>query len=174
MISRTLLAFAVALGVCIAQHARAESFNVKPGAWKISMTTLIAGSPLSPETLESLPPEKRAKVEEGMKARAGRSLTITQKTCITQENLDQDRILRALKAESQCARKVLTKTATQLVMEQVCPAPDASTSRMTIEAKTPETLSATIARVRGDGEGKVNIDVKGFWLGASCAGLDDN
>ena len=174
MIVKTLFSIAAVLGLSASWQASAESFNVKPGAWSISMSTLIAGTPLSPEALESMPPEKRAKVEEAMKARAGRPLTITQKTCITQENLDQDRILRALKGESQCTRKVLSKTATQLVMEQTCPEPEASTSQMTVEAQTPELLSASIVRVRGDGKGKVNIDVKGFWLGASCAGLDDD
>ncbi len=121
-----------------------------------------------------MPPEQRAKVEEGMKARAGRPLTITQKTCITQENLDQDRILRALKAENQCTRQVVSRTATQLVLEQTCPEPDASTSKMTVEARTPETLSASIVRVRGDGKGKVDIDVKGAWLGESCEGLESD
>ena len=172
MIARMLFIFSVVVGLCIPLHGFAESFNVKPGAWSISMTTLIAGTPVSPEELESMPEEKRAKVEEAMKARAGRPLTITQKTCITQEKLDQDRILRALQGESQCTRKVISRTATQLVMEQSCPEPEASTSQMTLAAKTPETLSASIVRVRGDGKGKVNIDVQGYWLGASCAGLD--
>jgi hypothetical protein len=32
----------------------------------MSMTTLIAGNPISPEALANMPPEKRAKVEEAM------------------------------------------------------------------------------------------------------------
>ena len=42
---------------------------------------------------------------------------------------------------------------------------------MTIDAKSPETLSASIVRVRADGKGKVLMDVKGYWLGASRAGI---
>ncbi len=174
MFSRTLLTITLALAVGTALHARAESFNAKPGAWKISMTTLIAGNPITPEALASMPPEKRAKVEEAMKARAGRPITITQKTCVSQKNLDQDRIIKSEAQDSMCTRKVLSKSATKLVMEQICPEPQASTSQMTIETTTPETLSASIVRIRGDGKGKVNIDVKGFWLGPSCAGIEDD
>lgn len=174
MFVRTLVTIAIALGAGIPLQAFAASFDAKPGAWQMSMTTLIVGNPLPPEALESMPPEKRAKVEEAMKARAGRPITITQKTCVSQKDLDQDRIVRSVKDDSNCTRNVLSKSATKMVMEQTCPEPHASTSQMTIEAKTPESLSASIVRVRGDGKGKVLMDVKGFWLGPSCAGIKDD
>jgi integrase len=94
MFVRTLVTIAIALGAGIPLQAFAASFDAKPGAWQMSMTTLIVGNPLPPEALESMPPEKRAKVEEAMKARAGRPITITQKTCVSQKDLDQDRIVR--------------------------------------------------------------------------------
>lgn len=83
------------------------------------MITLIAGNPIPPEALASMPPEKRAKVEEAMKARAGRPITITQKTCVSQKDLDQDRIIKSEAEDSKCRRKVLSKSATKLVMEQL-------------------------------------------------------
>jgi Protein of unknown function (DUF3617) len=174
MFARTLIATAVALAAGIPLQTFAESFNAKPGAWQMSMTTLIAGNPIPPEALANMPPEKRAKVEEAMKARAGRPITITQKTCVSQKDLDQDRIIRSMKDDSNCTRNVLSRSASRMVMEQTCPEPQASTSQMTIEATTPESLSASIVRVRGDGKGKVLIDVKGFWLGPSCAGIKDD
>jgi Protein of unknown function (DUF3617) len=174
MFARTLIATAVALAAGNPLQTYAESFNAKPGAWQMSMTTLIAGNPIPPEALANMPPEKRAKVEEAMKARAGRPITITQKTCVSQKDLDQDRIIRSMKDDSNCTRNVLSRSASRMVMEQTCPEPQASTSQMTIEATTPESLSASIVRVRGDGKGKVLIDVKGFWLGPSCAGIKDD
>ena len=168
MFSRTLLAITVALAPL---HALAESFSAKPGTWQMSMTTVIAGNPIPPEALANMPPEKRAKVEEAMKARAGRPITITQKTCVSQKDLDQDRIIHAVKDDSHCSRKILSKSATRLVIEQACPEPRASTAQMTIEATTPENLTATIDMVRADAKGKIHLDITGRWLGASCEGL---
>ena len=176
MYSRPLITIAAALALAlgIPSQTLAASFNVKPGAWQMSMNTLVVGNPLPPEALASMPPEKRAKVEEAMKARAGKPVTITQKTCVSKEDLDQDRIIQSDRDDGQCTRKVLSKSATRLVMEQACPEPHASTTQMTIEAKSPEALSANIVRVRGDGKGKITVDVKGFWLGPDCAGIKDD
>jgi hypothetical protein len=174
MFVRTLVTITVALAVAIPLQSLAASFNAKPGAWQMSMNTLIVGTPLSPEVLATMPPEKRAKVEKAMKERAAKPITLTHKICVTQENLDQDRIIESEKEDSKCTRKVLSKSETRLVMEQICPEPHASTAQMTIEAKTPETLSANIVRVRGDGKGKVLMDVTGFWLGPNCAGIKDD
>ena len=176
MFSRSLIAIAAALALALGVPLQtfAASFNVRPGAWQMSMSTLLVGNPLPPEALASMPPEKRAKVEEAMKARAAKPVTFSHKACLTQKDLDQDRIIQSEQDDNKCTRKVLSKSATKLVMEQTCPEPHASTSQMTIEAKTPERLSADIVRVRGDGKGKVLMDVKGFWLGPSCAGIKDD
>jgi hypothetical protein len=173
MFAKTLVMIAVALAVGTPLHALAASFNAKPGAWEMTISTLVAGNPIPPEALANLPPEKRAKVEETMKARAGKPSTHTYKTCVSQKELDQDRIIKSENDDSKCARKVLSKSATKLVMEQACPAPHASTSQMTIEAKTPENLVASIDMVQGGASGKVHVDMKGHWLGASCAGIGE-
>ncbi|HKB84143.1 MAG TPA: DUF3617 family protein [Burkholderiales bacterium] len=174
MVAKTGGMIALALTFGIPLQTLAASFNAKTGAWQMSMNTLIVGNPLPPEALASMPPEKRAKVEQAMKERAARPVTVTRKLCVTQENLDQDRIIRADRDDGKCTRKVVSKSATRLAIEQTCPEPHASTSQMTIEANTPESLSASIVRVRGDGKGKVLVDIKGFWLGPSCAGINDD
>lgn len=171
MFARTLITIAVAL---VPLPSLADTFDAKPGAWQMSVSTLLVGNPLPQEALDSMPPEKRAKVEAAMKSRAGKSVTITQKVCLTQKQLEQDRIVKFGENDTECTRNIVSKSATKLVMEQTCPEPHASTSHMTIEAQTPETLSASVVRVRGDGKGKVNLDVKGFWLGPDCAGLKDD
>ena len=169
-----LIPIAIAMAASMPLQTLAASFNAKPGAWQMSMNTLIVGTPLPPEVLATMPPEKRARVEKAMKERAATPVTISHKVCVTQENLDQDRIIQSDKNDSRCTRKVVSKSETRIVMEQICPEPHASTSQMTIEATTPESLSANIVRVRGDGKGKVLIDVKGFWLGPNCAQISDD
>ena len=174
MFARTFVTIAIALVVAAPLQTFAASFNAKPGAWQMSMTTLMAGNPLPPEALANMPPENRAKVEEAMKARAGKPITITQKTCVSQKDLDQDRIIRAVKDDSNCTRKLVSKSATRLVMEQTCPEPRASTAQMTIEATTPESLTATIDMARADAKGKIHLDITGHWLGESCAGINED
>jgi hypothetical protein len=171
MLARTLVTIAVALAAALPLQTLAASFNAKPGAWEMTMTTAMAGNPIPPEALANMPPEKRAKVEESMKARAAKPVTIKHKTCVTQKELDQDRIVKAGEDEHNCTRKVLSKSAKKVVMEQTCPAPYASTTQMTVEAPTPETLTATIDMVRADAKGKVHVDMAGRWLAASCEGI---
>lgn len=171
MLVRPFVTIVTALAAITPLQTFAASLNAKSGAWQMSMNTFIVGTPLSPEALATMPPEKRARVEKAMKERAATPVTRSHQTCVTKEDLDQDRIVRTDKNDSKCTRKVVSRSATRIVMEQSCPAPNASTSQMTIEAKTPESLSANIVRVRGDGKGKVLMDLKGFWLGPSCAGI---
>ena len=173
MVSRTLLTIAVALIAGLPLHAPAESFDVKPGTWQMSLTTAIAGKPIPQEALDSLPTDKRAKAEEALKKRAGKPITISQKACVSQKDLDQDRIIRAMKEDKNCTRNILSKSATKLVMEQTCPEPYASTARMTMEAQTPESFTATVDLVRAEGQGKIHLDVKGQWLSEQCADTTD-
>lgn len=73
--------------------------------------------------------------------------------------------------EGQCTRKIISKSATRIVYEQTCAAPRASTSNMVIETKTPESLVVSMDMVQGSAGGNVHVDIKGRWLGPSCAGI---
>ena len=171
MIPRNVLTVVVALAPW---YAGAESFDVKPGTWQMNLSTRIAGKPLPQEALDSLPEDRRARVEEALKKRAGKPITISQKACISQEDLDQDRIISAVKEDKNCTRNIVSRSATKLVMEQTCPEPYASTAQMTIEAQSPESLTAAIDLVRSEAKGQLHIDVKGQWLSADCAQDQDD
>jgi hypothetical protein len=75
--------------------------------------------------------------------------------------------------DAKCTRKVLSKTAGKVAYEQNCAAPHASTSNVTIEATSPESMVVSMDMVQGGSAGKVHVDIKGRWLGASCAGIKD-
>ena len=115
MLAKTLVTIAVALATGLPLQTFAASFNAKPGAWQMSMNTLIVGTPLPPDVLATMPPEKRAKVEKAMKERAGRAVTISHRACVTKEDLDQDRIIPTEKDDGRCTRKVLSRSATRHV-----------------------------------------------------------
>jgi len=171
---RTCVA-ALVLAAGLPSLAQADTFNARPGAWEMTTTTVITGMPIPAEQLAQMKPEQRAKMEAAMKARAAQPRSHTYRQCVTQKDLDQSRMLKPEGdgEEDKCTRKVVSKTPARMVVEQACPAPNASTSKMTFEAPTPEKMVASIDMARGGANGKIHVDISGHWLGASCAGIKD-
>jgi Protein of unknown function (DUF3617) len=164
------------LVLTLPSDAVAESLNAKLGAWEITSTSTSSGTLIPPDVLATMPPERRAQIEASMKARSGKPQSFTTKECLTKEDLDLNRVIKEGEEEEeeglQCTTKVISRSASKLVMERTCPAPRPSTSHSTFEAKTPESLTGNIDITR-PGSGKVHVDIKGRWLGASCAGIED-
>lgn len=147
--------------------ALADSFNARPGLWEMTSTTLITGMPIPAESLAKLPADQRAKIEETLKARDGKPDMRTNNNCVTQKDLDQDLLFKT-SANDQCVKKIISRSPTKVAFQQTCPAPTASTSMVTIEAKTPDSLAASIDISQAHATGKIHIDVKGRWLSATC------
>lgn len=157
--------------------AHAETFNIKPGAWEMTVTTLTSGMKLSPELSAKMTPAQRAQMEQMMKGREGKPHTVTAQSCITKEDLSQDRIIKEMEDEDEdtavrCKVKVLSKSSSKLVLDQLCPGPPNSITHFTIEAKTTESFAAIGDRSE-TGSGKSHLDIKGKWLRASCDGLEE-
>lgn len=157
--------------------AQAESFNVKPGAWEMTVTTVTSGMKLSPELSAKMTPAQRAQMEQMVKSREGKPHTMTSHSCITKEDLSQDRIIKEMEDEDedtavQCKIKVISKSSSKLVLDQLCPGPPSSTTHFTIETKSTEHIVAIGNRSEA-GSGKSRIDIRGQWLSPSCDGLDE-
>ena len=155
--------------------ARAESFTVKPGAWEMTHTTRLTEAPIPPSVISRMPPEQRAIIEQSMRAHTTQPKTHVSKDCVTQKDLDQNRLIKEAREEDapQCTITVISKSSNKLVIEQTCPAPHASTSQIAMEAKTPESIEGRIDVVRA-GSDKVHVDIKGRWLSASCAEIKND
>ena len=90
---RTLGTILLLIGSISAWAAdKIQSLNLKVGLWEVTHTTSLTGTPPIPqEMLAKMTPEQRAKFEERMKARAAAPpKTHTEKSCITQKDLDKD------------------------------------------------------------------------------------
>ncbi len=92
-------------------EAQAESFNAKPGAWEMTYTGLSTGTLIPPDVLAKMPPEQRARIEQSMQASSDKPSTHATKSCITKEDLDQNRIIKEEEDENEpgCATKVVSK-----------------------------------------------------------------
>jgi hypothetical protein len=168
-IFRYTLAFIVATPLC----AFADSINVKAGAWEMTSTTLMTGMMVPVEAQANMSPEQRAKIEKIVQAYAGKPIVHVAKTCVTQEDLDQDRLLKS-ENENQCKKKIISKSASKILFEQTCEAPGTSKSTVTIEAKTTESIEARMDMVQAGNGGKVHVDINGRWLGAGCDGIKND
>jgi len=171
MFAKTLVTIAVVVAMGTSFSALAETLNAKPGAWEMSVTTLTTGNPIPADVLAKMPPDERAQVETAMKARSGKPDTQVFKSCVTQKDLDQNSMIKS-EGDSKCSKKIVSQSATKIVIDQVCPAPLASTGKATIEARTPERIVSVIDTAQGTG-GKIHVDIKGRWLGASCEGIEE-
>lgn len=159
---------ALALAATVAQ---ATTINVKTGAWESTTTTTTTGMMIPSDMLAKLPPERRAAMEQAMRARSGQPRTHTHKYCVAQKDLDEDQWLKKQDGNHECSQKVLSKSSTKVELTTTCgTAPQTMTMHMTVEATNPENVVMT-----GDGQmqggGKTHIEGRSHWLGASCAGI---
>jgi len=141
---------------------------------ELTHTSVLTGTLIPPDVLATMPPERRAKLEQAMQAPSGQPKIRTATSCITQRDLDQNRLIKkdSEGEEPQCTTKVLSKSSSRLVIERACLAPHASTSQMTVEATTPETVVASIDRTI-EGSGKIHVEIKRHWLGTGCDDIED-
>jgi len=161
----------------IAPSARAESLNLKPGAWESTGTVVTSGTKIPPAASAHFTPEQRAKMEAALKARDGKPMTTTDTFCLTKEDIAHDHIIKSGEDEDRdgkanCVVKVHSKSSSKLVADRICSGPLPVTGHFSIEAKTPESFVLTIDSEISGG-GKTHSESKGRWLGASCEGIED-
>jgi hypothetical protein len=151
---------------------QAQNLSIKPGAWETSVSTQMTGMPMPAEQLAKMPAEQRARFEKMMQARAGKANTHVTKSCVTQKDLDEDRWLKG-KDDGNCTRKIISKSANKIVMEQSCPPPHASFARITSEARSPESYTVSMDMEQTGAAGKMHMDMQSRWLGNSCVGIKE-
>jgi hypothetical protein len=158
--------FAVAFGaLAIPLCCQAATFDVRTGSWEMTTTTTMAGMMMPKEVLDSMPPDRRAKVEAAMKARSGKAITNKTVECITQEDLDRSELLKS--DDDNCKTRVISQSAHHLEGAETCPPPRATNSHFVFDAQSATSYSASIDVTRAEG-GSVHVAMNGRWLAASC------
>ena len=173
MIIRNLLISSAVAAVALPMAAFGGSMNVKPGAWEVTSTSTMNGMMIPPEALEKMPPERRARIEQAMQGMSGQPKTLVKQSCITKTDLDEDKMFKEAEQRN-CTQKIISKSANKMVMEVTCGAPENTKAMMSAEAPTPEMIVSTMDVVQLKTGGKVHVDIKGHWLGDSCAGIEDH
>jgi len=151
--------------------AKLQPLNVKPGLWESTRTIKRAGQMAIPaEMLNRLTPEQRARMEERMSANsAAHANTTTEKHCLTQEDLDKDRL--KLAEAKECTTTVLNSTSTTVKAKLVCDQEGMhATGTLELVAADPEHVNGSYhSTVDGDGH---TMNVEGTWtskwMGSRC------
>lgn len=162
--TRHQIIFAVA-AVALAPLSHAEGFNIRTGAWEVTMASSVSGMPVPKDALSRMPPEQRAKIEAAMAARAGKTNASTSTTCVTKEDLERGQLMKS--DDARCTRKVIAQMASRYEMEETCTGPEPSKTHAKFEAQSAERYTAVMDRLQGEG-GKVHVEFTGRWLRAAC------
>ncbi|HQZ39651.1 MAG TPA: DUF3617 domain-containing protein [Vicinamibacterales bacterium] len=150
---------------------QAETLDIKTGAWEITTKTLIAGMQIPQEAMANMPAAQRARIEEAMRARAGKVNTTTYQSCVTQQDLDRGNLGNS--EQKNCTRKVVTQSARHLELEETCGAPEPSAGHFKVDTTSPENFTGVFDMTPNQGT-KVHVEMSGRWLGATCKeGADD-
>ena len=150
-----------------------QPLNVKTGLWESTMTyTTVGELPIPACTLDKLKPEQRARLEERMKANSGHSSTMTSKSCLKKDDLENPDFFD----KKQCTWTTLESTSSKAKGSAVC-------DYREIGAKlsgTGEIIAVDQEHVKGTihmtatGSGHImNTDGKltAKWLGSSCGNI---
>ena len=148
-----------------------QSLNIKPGLWESTRTIKRTGEmPIPAELLNRLTPEPRARMEERMKANSGgHSSTVTEKHCITREDLERDRLKIAEAKE--CTTTVVNSTSTNLKGKMVCETAGMhSTGTLELIAVDSEHVNGSYHSTMDGNDHTMNLEGTwtSKWLGSSC------
>jgi hypothetical protein len=155
---------------CAGAVAQAQPMPpIKPGLWQVSMQRAVDGhaAPSPTDRLNNLPPEMRAKVEAGMKARgvelgAGGEM----KVCHTRESLAQGTWNRQ---SSTCKTDVKTRSAASWTWHTSCTQPSMETDGETLFANAENYVVKTSSTMTMGGQARSSQNtVTAKWLGADC------
>jgi hypothetical protein len=155
--------------------------SVKPGLWEMTIDHDTQGAPampampaLSPETLEHMPPEMRARIEASLKQRGagGGAGHEVYQHCITQADLDKP--LFKQRDDSSCKMTPVTQTSSRMEYSFECSHEGRQqTGRISFSASDSEHVSGTtVVNAQAAGhELTVTTKISGQWVGASCGDI---
>lgn len=145
----------------------ADPLDVKLGLWEITGTTQVSGMPMPESVLQSMPPEQRARMEAMFKKRQAQpSKSMTDKTCLTQEELNRPFSKQDDEMDKKCTQTVIVATRTVQEYKIQCVGSESRSGTMRLEALSRERIKSTMKM--NTGRGAVNNEMNGHWIAADC------
>jgi hypothetical protein len=170
MKKRVLLAGVCALAISAAYAT--TPLNVKTGQWESTRITRIEGNTIPKAALAQMPPERRAKIEQAMAARAAaKPAPKTSTSCLTEKERNDGGFAET---DDDCKKTVVSATATHWETTLTCNRDGMTqTGHMTLDAPSSDRVIGKMELTTGEG-GKITVDFTGKWVGANCPASSDN
>jgi len=168
LISRALLSSVALVSLSAVLLAQAPALDVKLGLWENTITTSMGGAP--PIDTSKMTPEQAAKVTAAMKGMTG-DRTITDKSCVTKEDLAKDQFMMPGERGMNCKRTITTNTKTSYVADVQCTGDREMTGQLTIETSAGGTAFTGSMKTVTSARGRtMNLTMKmsGKYLGPNC------
>jgi hypothetical protein len=166
----------MAVGVCstlalvLAAGNQSQQLNVKLGLWQITYKQQTdSATTIAPELLARMTPQKRARMEKKLKARAAQGPRVdTKQVCVTQETLEK----AAFNGEDRkaCERTVISSTSKVQEFREECNSNGMKTFvEARLEAANAGDLRGLIQVKGSENYGiDTNTELSGKWLAADC------
>jgi len=150
----------------------ADALQVKTGLWETTATSTITGMSLPAEQLAKIPPAQRAQMEQMLKQQTA-PRTSTDRSCITQKDLQDGAFRRQATQDGNCTYKLVMATARHQEWAFQCSNEvGGATGTMTVDA--PDSTHMRGQLQMKSSRGNASIALAGQWISASCAGADKN
>ena len=166
--------------VLLAQE-KVTPLNVKTGLWQSTTTITVSGGlGISPEMEAQLTPEQRAQMQAAMsRSSSGQPHTISDKGCLTQEDLTRDPFKAGKNdMDMKCQENLISSTSSDADVQLSCSDSKGNTSEFKITLHAVDNQHVT-----GTGHGNVNMygrtmqsewSMKSQWVKASCPANSGN
>lgn len=154
---KTVAALSASVVICLVAVATlvAQGFDLRTGAWSITMT--IDGA----MPMDGLPPAARANLEAQLKE----PQTFT--SCVTPADLKDLSLGKPdERDDDECSVVSIKSTGKVADVTRKCAGDEPSTSTSHFEAPTPETLRGAVSRKSA--RGTMTVNLSGKWVAETC------
>jgi hypothetical protein len=165
--TRALLSSVVLVGLSGVLVAQAPALDVKLGLWENTFVTSIGGA--MPVDTSKMSPEQQAKIAAAMKAMGEQ--TMTQKNCVTKEDLAKDSFMLPQTSGMTCKRTITTNTKSSFVADIACTGEREMKGTVNIESAAGGTAYTGTMKMATTTQGRtmnVSMKMSGKYLGADC------
>ena len=168
--ARTFSSSILVVGVAAVLAAQAPVLDVKLGLWENTIVTNMSGMAMPQMDTSKMPPEQAAKMAEAMKAMMG-PRTITEKNCLTKEDLQKDSFMLPEDSKMKCTRTITANTRATFAADIDCTGERSMKGQINVESLDGGNAYRSTMKMASSGRGQtVNLSMTstGKYLGPAC------
>jgi hypothetical protein len=168
--ARTFSSSILVFGVTAVLSAQAPALNVKLGLWENTVVTNMSGMAMPQMDTSKMPAEQAAKMAEAMKAMMG-PRTVTEKHCLTKEDLQKDSFMLPDDSRMKCTRTVTTNTSATFAADIDCTGERSMKGQLSVESLEDGNAYKATMKMATSGRGQtvnLTMNMTGKYLGPAC------